>query len=322
VPSVPVAPKVQAHVVTSLEPHATQPASALPVLQDMKVVIPGGSGQLGRALERGLRARGHEVVVLRRPMERWAAAIDGADAVINLAGRSVNCRYSKKNLDEMMRSRVDSTRTVGEAIARAAKPPRVWLQMSTATIYADRYDAANDEATGVIGSSGPWHRSVEIALTWEKTCAEAVTPRTRKVMLRTAMVMGPGEGGIFDELRKLVMRRLGGPVAGGRQFVSWIHEDDFVRAVAFLLEGDLSGPVNVAAPNPLPFGDFMRALREACGVSFGLPASKWMLALGAFFMRTEPELLLKSRRVAPGRLRAAGFTFEHEDWPSAVKTLL
>ena len=215
----------------------------------MKVVIPGGSGQLGRVLKRALEARGDTAVVLGRPISAWAQHIDGCEAVINLAGRTVNCRYSEKNLREMMDSRVDSTRAVGEAIALAAKPPRVWLQMSTATIYAHRYDAPNDEATGVIGGAEPsvpalWGRSVDVAKAWERTLDEAQTPKTRKVALRTAMVMGPGEGGIFSVLLRLVRFGLGGNAAGGRQFVSWIHEDDFVRAVMLLLDrDDVSGAV-------------------------------------------------------------------------------
>ncbi len=294
----------------------------------MRIVIPGGSGELGRALDRHLSKRGHEVVILRRPMTGWAAAIDGADAVINLAGRTVNCRYTEKNLDEMMRSRVDSTRIVGEAIAHATKPPGVWLQMSTATIYAHRFDAANDEATGIIGGDerglpAVWKRSVEIAKAWERTLDEAPTPHTRKVALRTAMVMGPGADGVFGHLLGLVKRRLGGPAGDGRQFVSWIHENDFVRAVELLLENDsIAGAVNVASPGPLPWNDFIGALRRAAHVGFGLPAAKWMLEIGAFFMRTETELLLKSRRVVPGRLQAAGFRFEHPEWPAAAIALV
>jgi uncharacterized protein (TIGR01777 family) len=240
----------------------------------------------------------------------------------------VNCRYTEAHLAEMLDSRVDSTRIVGEAIAKAAKPPRVWLQMSTATIYAHRYDAPNDEATGVIGGDEPgvpalWKRSIDIAKAWERTLDDASTPHTRKVALRTSMVMGKGEGGVFETLLRLVKLRLGGRPGDGRQFVSWIHEDDFVRAIAFLLQrDDVSGAVNVASPNPLPFDDFLRALREAAGVSFGLPAAKWMLEIGAFFMRTETELLLKSRRVVPGRLLALGFTFERPEWPVAAKSLV
>jgi uncharacterized protein (TIGR01777 family) len=294
----------------------------------MRIVIPGGSGQLGRALDTGLTARGHEVVILRRPMDSWGRSIDGAAAVINLAGRSVNCRYSEAHLDEMMRSRVDSTRLVGQAITSAAKPPRVWLQMSTGTVYAHRYDAPNDEESGRIGGSEPgvpahWKRSVEIATAWERALDDAVTPHTRKVALRTAMVMGRGAGGVFAYLLRLARLRLGGRVGDGRQYVSWIHEDDFVRAVAFLLErDDVSGAVNVASPYPLPQADFMRALREAVGAGFGVPATRCMFEIAAFVLRTETELLLKSRRVVPGRLQALGFHFEHATWPEAAKSLL
>jgi uncharacterized protein (TIGR01777 family) len=291
----------------------------------MKIVIPGGSGQLGAALKRAFSA--HEVVILRRPISSWAAQIDGADVVINLAGRTVNCRYSEANLKEMMDSRVESTRAVGEAIAKAKKPPRVWLQMSTATIYAHRFDAPNDEATGIIGGAEPgvpalWGRSIDIAKAWEKTLDEANTPHTRKVAMRTAMIMGRGDGGVFATLLKLVRLGLGGRNADGKQFVSWMHEDDFTRAVMMLIErDDVSGAVNLASPNPLPNAEFMAALREAAGRSVGLPAAKWMLEVGAFFMRTETELLLKSRRVVPGRLLGYGFEFQHPSWPEAAKAL-
>ena len=221
----------------------------------MKIIIPGGSGQIGCMLARALRADGHQVVVLSRSPAAgevlwdgrtagpWTAAIDGSDAVINLAGRSVDCRYTEANLRAMMDSRVDSTRAVGRAIAAAEKPPRVWLQMSTATIYAHRFDAANDEQTGIIGGDEPdvpayWRRSIDIATAWERTLAEAETPHTRKLALRTAMVMSADRGGVFDVLSRLTRWRLGGAIAGGRQYVSWIHERDLVRAVEFLIARD------------------------------------------------------------------------------------
>ncbi|MCL7495368.1 TIGR01777 family oxidoreductase [Streptomyces sp. MCA2] len=307
----------------------------------MKIVIPGGTGQVGNILNRALSAAGHEVVVLtRRPVREgevhwdgatlgpWAAAVDGSDVVINLAGRSVSCRYTPANLQEMMSSRVDSARVVGEAIAAAARPPRVWLQMSTATLYAHRFDAPHDEATGVVGGSEPgvpdyWANSVEIAKAWERAQEEARTPDTRKVALRSSMVMSPDRGGVFDVLLRLARLGLGGPVAGGAQYVSWIHDRDFVRAVEFLTDrGDLTGPVNLTAPAPLPQRGFMRALRAAWGVPVGLPATKWMARLGAFALRTDTELLLKSRRVVPGRLLEAGFTFAYDAWPEAADDLV
>lgn len=305
----------------------------------MKIIIPGGSGQVGHMLARGFRDKGHEVVILSRKQSSgdavwdgetlgpWADEIDGSDVVINLAGRSVNCRYSEENLRAMMDSRVDSTRVVGRAIAAARRPPRVWLQMSTATIYAHRLDAANDEATGIIGGDEPdvpsyWRRSIDIAIAWEQALTDADTPHTRKVALRTAMVMSADAGGVFDVLSKLTRWRLGGAIAGGRQYVSWIHERDLVRALAFLIErDDLAGPINLAAPNPLPQREFMAALRRAWRVKLGLPATRWMARLGAFFMGTDAELVLKSRRVVPGRLLDQGFTFELDTWPEAALDL-
>ncbi|MFD8389064.1 DUF1731 domain-containing protein [Streptomyces sp. NPDC059680] len=296
---------------------------------------------MGAILDRALTAAGHEVtVVTRRPtrerqigwdgltLGRWAEVVDGGDVVINLAGRSVSCRYTAENLRAMMDSRVNSARAVGQAIAAAAQPPRVWLQMSTATIYAHRFDAANDEATGAIGGSEAgvpdyWAYSVDIAKNWERAQAEAPTPATRKVALRSAMVMSPDRGGVFDVLLGLARLGLGGPVAGGAQYVSWIHDEDFVRAVEFLIErDDIDGPVNLASPGPLPHREFMRTLRAARGVAVGLPATRWMAELGAFALRSDTELLLKSRRVVPGRLSAAGFDFGYPEWQPATVDLV
>ena len=303
----------------------------------MKVVLPGGSGQVGTLLARALRARGDDAVILGRSggggwdgrtLGAWATEVDGADAVVNLAGRSVNCRYTKKNLEAMMSSRVDSTRVVGEAIERAKRPPRVWLQMSTATIYAHRFDAANDEATGILGGDEPdapayWKFSIDIAKAWEEAQERANTPRTRKVALRSAMVMSPDRGGIFDVLLGLTRWGLGAAIAGGTQWVSWIHERDFVRSLEFLLErDDFSGAVNLASPGPLPQREFMKALRDAWGIGWGLPATRFMAEIGAFFLRTDTELTFKSRRVVPGRLANAGFRFDFPEWPEAAKELV
>ena len=308
----------------------------------MRIVIPGGSGQVGTILAREFHTRGEQVVVLARSprsapwqviqwdartLGPWAAALDGVDAVINLAGRSVNCRYTAANRRAILDSRVESTRVVGQAIAGATTPPRVWLQASTATIYAHRYDAANDEATGVIGGDEPdapdtWRFSIDVAKAWEQACNEAPTPRTRRVLLRSAMTMSPDRGGIFDTLLALTRRGLGGTSGDGRQYVSWIHDRDFIRAVDFLIaRNDLSGPVNLAAPGPLPNAEFMRALRRAWGTRIGLPATRWMLEVGAMFLRTETELILKSRRVVPRRLLESGFAFEFPTWPEAAQDL-
>lgn len=308
----------------------------------MKIVLPGGSGQVGTLLARAFTADGHEVVVLSRDPSSapwrtvhwdartvggWAAELEGADAVINLAGRSVNCRYNQANRRAILESRVDSTRAVGQAIARCADPPRVWLQAATATIYAHRFDAANDEATGIIGAGedapDTWKFSIDVAQAWETALADADTPETRKVALRSAMVMSPDRGGIFDVLLGLVRRGLGGRAGSGRQYVSWVHEADFIRALYWLMEhGEVEGAVNVSSPNPLPYTDFMRGLRQAWGTRIGLPATEWMLEIGTWLMRTETELVLKSRRVVPGRLLEAGFEFQFPHWPEAARDLV
>jgi hypothetical protein len=309
----------------------------------MKIVLPGGSGQVGTILARAFHGEGHEVVVLSRApsagawrsapwdartVGAWAAELEGADAVVNLAGRNVNCRYDARNRREILESRVDSTRALGAAIAGCRQPPRVWLQSSTATIYAHRFDAPNDEATGIVGGGEPgapdtWRFSIEVARAWERALDEAHVPGTRKVALRSAMVMSPDAGGVFDVLLGLVRRGLGGRSGSGRQWVSWVHHDDFVRAVRWLIErDDVAGPVNVAAPHPLPNAEFMRALRRAWGTPVGLPATRWMLEVGAVFLRTETELVLKSRRVVPGRLLEGGFRFLHPEWPEAARELV
>jgi hypothetical protein len=217
----------------------------------VKIVIPGGSGLVGTMLSRAFVAEGHDVVVLsRRPrahpwrvaawdgrtLGAWAREMEGADAVINLAGRSVNCRYTAANRAEILSSRVLSTRVVGQAIAAAEVPPRVWLQASTATIYAHRFDAPNDEASGILGGDKPgapraWEFSIDVARAWEEAFDGASVPRTRKVLMRSAVTLSPDRGGIFDVLYGLVRRGLGGRAGSGRQYVSWIHEEDFIRSV-------------------------------------------------------------------------------------------
>jgi uncharacterized protein len=308
----------------------------------MKIVIPGGTGQVGVVLARAFQRDGHEVVVLSRSgtagpwravrwdaetLGDWAREIEGADVVINLAGRSVNCRYNDENRKTIVDSRVKSTTALGKAIAQAKRPPRVWLQASTATIYAHRYDAPNDEATGILGggeASAPdtWRFSIDVARAWERAADEAQTPQTRKVLLRSAMVMSPDPDGIFDTLLRLVRFGLGGTSGDGRQYISWIDDEDFVRAVYWLIEhGEMAGPVNLAAPEPLPNAAFMRTLREAWGTRIGLPATAWMLEIGAVFLRTETELILKSRRVVPGRLLSSGFSFRFPAWRAAAEDL-
>lgn len=309
----------------------------------LRVVIPGGSGQVGHLLARHFHDLGHTVTVLSRQpraepwqvlswngqtLDDWVQAIDGADVVMNLAGRSVNCRYTEKNRRAIMDSRVLSTRMVGQAIAEAKKPPALWMNASTATIYRHSLDRPMDETTGVLGgneSGAPasWRFSIDVATAWEREFLAALTPHTRKIALRSAMTMSPDSGGIFAMLLMLVRAGLGGKAASGKQFISWVHERDFLRAIDFLiLRKDIEGVVNICSPNPLANRAFMQELRQAWGIRIGLPAAKWMLELGALFLRSETELILKSRRVLPQRLLGCGFTFEYPEWPAAARDLV
>jgi len=308
-----------------------------------RIVLAGGSGQVGTLLAQHFHARGDDVCVLSRTTFSapwrvvawdgehpgpWTAQLQSADVVVNLSGRSVNCRYSQANRREILDSRVRSTRVLGQAIQSLSRPPALWLNASTATIYRHSLDRTMDEDTGELGGEeqgtpDEWRFSVDVARRWEEMFFDADTPRTRKVALRSAMTMSPDGGGIFDVLSGLVRKGFGGPSGSGKQFVSWIHERDFLRAVDFLIgHGDMQGVVNVASPNPLPNAEFMRILREAWGVKFGLAANDWMLEVGAFFLRTETELILKSRQVVPGRLLKRGFHFELPYWAEAAKDLV
>jgi uncharacterized protein (TIGR01777 family) len=295
-------------------------------------------------LSRGLSAR-HDVVVLSRTPDQfagapwrmvawdgetagsWKSELEGADALINLAGRSVNCRYDAANRRAILESRVRSTKAIADALAAAVRPPRVWLQAATATIYAHRYDVANDEKTGILGGDEPgapdtWRFSIDVAKAWERAATSAVPPGVRLVLMRSAMTMSPDQGGVFDTFLRLVRFGLGGRAGDGRQFVSWVHERDFVRAVLWLIDHEeMSGPVNIASPNPIPNAEFMSILRSAWGMPVGLPAAKWMVEVGTILMRTESELALKSRRVIPARLLESGFGFEFPEWRLAAREL-
>ena len=318
----------------------------------MKIIIPGGSGQIGQLLSRQFSSDGHDVTILSRRLPTgtdhvgsstsvrpatvhwnaenqgdWTNEIDGADVVINLAGRSVNCRYNTENRRAIKQSRVLSTLAIGQAIANCRNPPGLWLQASTATIYAHSFDHGNDEANGVIGGKeqnvpDTWHFSIDVAKAWEAATYEIDTPSTRRVLLRSSMTMSPDEGGVFDVLLGLVRCGLGGTNGDGRQYISWNHEQDFVNAMWWLIKNDnLQGPVNVTAPNPVPNSEFMRTLRKQWGTRIGLPATRWMLTIGAVFLRTETELILKSRRVVPSKLIESGFEFQFPDWESAAADL-
>jgi len=298
---------------------------------------------VGSVLARYFHEKGDAVVVLSRKQRPkpwpviqwngrdlgpWAQAIDGADVVINLTGRDVDCRYTAANRREIMDSRVLATQVIGNAIARSGHPPWLWINASTATIYRHALDRNMEEVTGELGGNerdapATWRFSIDVAKAWERAFFEIVTPETRKIALRSAMTMSPERGGVLDLLLRLVRCGAGGALGDGEQYVSWVHEEDFLRAVEFLIaHRELDGCVNVCSPNPLPNHEFMRSLRRAAGIWLGIPASKWMLEIGAFFLRTETELILKSRRVTPRRLLEAGFEFVFPEWPGAAQDLV
>jgi uncharacterized protein (TIGR01777 family) len=309
----------------------------------MRIVIPGGAGQVGQILARHFHANNHAVTVLSRTPHPapwrvvqwdgltrgpWIAELENSDVCINLAGRSVNCRYSAANRRAIFDSRILSTRLLNQGIASLDHPPAVWLNASTATIYRQSLDRPMDEVTGELGgneSGAPdtWNFSIQVARAWEDTFFFTPTPRTRKIALRSAMTFSPDPGGVFDVFLSLVRRGLGGTNGPGTQFVSWIHETDFIRAIELLIASEnFSGVVNLASPNPLPNHDFLRAIREAWGTSIGIPTTRWMIEIGTFLIRTESELVLKSRQVVPGRLLAAGFQFAFPHWSPAARDLV
>ena len=314
----------------------------------LRIVLPGGSGQVGRMLARNFQECGHHVTVLTRgpytaPWQTvhwdgeqpgpWVETLEGADVCINLAGRSVNCRYHPENRWKIYASRIGTTRLLNRVIARLDQPPRVWLNASTATIYRHELDRPMDEATGELGgheliskrrrAPETWDFSIGVAKDWEAAFFETQTPRTRKVAMRSAIVLSPVAGSTFATFLNLVRIGLGGTQGSGRQFVSWIHETDFARAVEFLIDReDLDGPINIAAPHPLPNREFMETFRDAWGMPNGLPAPWPLLEIATFLLRTESELVLKSRRVIPRRLLEAGFEFQFSQWHEAVDDLI
>jgi uncharacterized protein len=321
---------------------------AMPVSRQLRIVIPGGSGHIGHMLARFLQDRGHRVTILTRgPYTAnwqtvhwdgehegpWVETLEDADVCINLAGRSVNCRYNQENRRAIYNSRIGTTKLLNRVIASLQEPPRVWLNASTATIYRHALDRPMDEFTGELGGGEliskyrrapeTWDFSVGVAKDWESAFFGTLTPRTRKVALRSAIVMSPVAGSAFAVFSNLVRTSLGGHQGNGRQYVSWIHEEDFARAIEFLIQReDFDGPVNIAAPHPLPNRDFMRELRDAWGIPNGIPAPRPLLAIAAILMRTETELVLKSRRVIPSRLEQAGFQFHFPTWPQAADDLV
>lgn len=309
-------------------------------MSNKRVVLAGGTGFLGHLLGEHLSARGYDIVILTRNPSPgrfkevawdartpgdWIAELDGAAAVLNLAGRSVNCRFTPDNKRAIMDSRVNSTQAIGDAIARCGTPPAAWLNASTATIYRHTFGPPHNEQSTDFAPTPEVKDaySVQVARQWEKVLAEAATPvQTRKVALRITIVFGTVEGGVFQIMRRLSRLGAAGPMAGGQQYVSWIHERDFCDAVQWILDHpELSGPVNLGSPNPVTNAEMMREFRKACGIPISIPATRWMLEIGAAVMRTETELLLKSRYVVPGKLLASGFQFRFPRMSDALVDL-
>lgn len=312
-----------------------------------RIVLAGASGFIGSYLAEAFRREGADVKLVGRsgPDASWGdtAAItrlvDGADLVVNLAGKSVNCRYGEANRQEILRSRIETTRELATAIAAAATPPPLWLNSSTATIYRHAEDRPMTESRGEIGTGF----SVSIATTWEDEFFASPLPGTRKVALRMAIVLG--DGSALVPLITLARFGLGGPqldgawpssarrraagtfhasgASGGRQKFSWIHVDDVLGSIRFLREHrEIEGVVNLSSPNPSDNRSMMRDLRHALGVRFGLPAFRWMLELGTLAIRSEVELVLKSRWVLPERLTEAGYRFEHPYLDETLKSIV
>ncbi|CAN5172366.1 TIGR01777 family oxidoreductase [soil metagenome] len=312
-----------------------------------RIVIAGASGFIGTYLARAFRAEGADVRLIGRdgPDASWGHTsaitdlLDGADLLINLAGKSVNCRYGPENRAEIMRSRIDTTRELAAALESCENPPRLWINSSTATIYRHAEDRPMTESTGDIGTGF----SVGIATAWERELEAADTPRTRKVALRMAIVLG--DGSALIPLLGLARFGLGGPqldgpwfrtrarvAAGtfhefrakwGRQKFSWIHIADVLGIITFLREHDeLEGVVNASAPHPVDNAELMRTIRRSLGVPFGLPAPRPLLEVGTALIRSETELVLKSRWVVPERMLAAGYVFEYPDLEPAVREIV
>lgn len=296
-----------------------------------RVVIAGANGFLGRYLSRHFHAKGWEVVGMARrkkgldpncayiewdgkTLGDWAQYLNGAHAVINLVGRSVNCRYSRLNMRQIMDSRVKSTEVIGQAIAACEHPPTVWLNASTAAIYKTLKNRAQCEG-GKVGESF----AAKVGKAWEGAFFGAELPDTiRRVALRTSLVMADEPGTVYRYLLKLAKFFLGGPVAGGKQMMSWIHVQDYCRAVEWLVEHqEIRGALNITSPEPVTNAEMMKRFRKKAKRPFGLPAATWMVEIGAFFLRTETELIVKSLWVEPKRLQQNGFEFlypELEPW--------
>ena len=300
-----------------------------------KIILAGGNGYLGTILAESYRPLAAEIIILSRHPKNangnvrtliwdgkaggdWVKDLEGADLLMNLCGKNVNCRYNQKNKQEILDSRIDPTKLLGEVVGKLQYPPKLWINAASATIYRHAEDRPQDEYTGEIGEGF----SVDICTAWEKLFFSFDTPKTRKVALRIGIVFGRSDA-VFPRLLNLVKMGFGGKQGNGRQYVSWIHEQDLVGITNWLLEHpEMNGVINAVSPSPVPNAKQMRIIREAYGMPFGLPAPAWLLEIGSVFIRTETELILKSRWVLPKRLLDAGYVFKYPGMREAVEECL
>ncbi|OED44223.1 TIGR01777 family protein [Flavobacteriaceae bacterium (ex Bugula neritina AB1)] len=300
-----------------------------------KLVIAAGTGFLGTILLKHFQKKVNTIVILTRTQNKsvgnvkyvhwdaetlgdWKNEIDGADVLINMTGKSVDCRYHKKNKKRILSSRIVSTKVLGEAIIQSKKPPKVWLNSSTATIYRHSLDKEMDETSGEIGTGF----SVNVATTWENTFFSQNTPQTRKVALRTAIVLGKN-GGALSPIVNLVKIGFGGRQGKGNQKFSWIHETDFARSLEFIIQNpSIQGPINIVSPKPTTNTILMKTLQKILKIPIGIPLPKPLLEAGSLIIKTETELVLKSRNVIPLKLSESGFRYTYSNLDDAIKNII